>query len=700
MPRRLGCWRSFRKELKPQETTRVAQGTLLVATGLTISIAVSVLAGWLFRLEVLKRFAPGFIAMNPVTACCLVASGISLLLLQRGAGKTRKLIGQVAAGLVLLVGALRLITLFSGWDLGMERCLVPSPTGDGSGPTEQLVLRTALSLLIAGASLLLLDVQTSRGRRPSEILSAILAAIAILALVGYSYGLIGYYTTGNYVPTSLPGAVSFLLLATAILHARAEKGIMGVITSDTAGGVLARRLIPLAILLPILLGALRLYGEKVGWYETKFGAAHAATAFIVLFLAAVWWTARVLFRVDTGRKLAEERVRRLNAELEQRVADRTAELNSMNKDLQQASRAKDHFLAALSHELRTPLTPVLMCAASLEHEEALAPEFREQASMMRRNVELEARLIDDLLDLTRISRGKLELQLSSTDVHSLLAHTEQIVRSEAQGKGVTLILTLDAREHHVAGDAARLHQVFWNMVKNAIKFTPAGGEIAVRTTNSSGRIRIEVRDNGIGIDPKILPSVFGAFVQGEGVSEHTSRGLGLGMSISQTIVELHGGTIYAESAGAGAGATFTVELETVCVAVNESRASAAPASSGRAYSLLVVEDHQPTLDVLARLLRKQGHAVVTASTVETALQCAAEGRFDLVISDIGLPDGNGVDLMVQLTRDYGLRGIALSGYGMDADFARTKDAGFLAHLIKPVDFDRLNRVLEEATRAA
>jgi CheY-like chemotaxis protein len=383
------------------------------------------------------------------------------------------------------------------------------------------------------------------------------------------------------------------------------------------------------------------------------------------------------------------------------VAERTAELHSLNEELQQASKAKDHFLAALSHELRTPMTPVLMCAASLERETALQPEFREQLGMMRRNVELEARLIDDLLDLTRISRGKLELQLAPTDVHSLLAHTEQIVRSEARGKGVNIRFVLNAGQHVVKGDAARLHQVFWNMVKNAIKFTPSGGQITVCTTNVSGCVCVEVRDDGIGIDPDILPSVFGAFVQGDAETGHTARGLGLGMSISKTIVEMHGGTSRADSAGVGEGATFTVALETVSAPETGSvSVPAIPPPGGPGYRLLVVEDHQPTLDVLARLLRKQGHEVVTASTVEAALNSAAQNQFDLVISDIGLPDGNGVDLMVQLTRDYGLRGIALSGYGMDADFARTKDAGFVAHLIKPVDFERLSRVLEQAARAA
>jgi signal transduction histidine kinase len=259
---------------------------------------------------------------------------------------------------------------------------------------------------------------------------------------------------------------------------------MAFVTSDTTGGFLARLLLPLGLLLPILLGALRIGGENAGWYSTRIGVGLFATGFIILFLGTVWWTARLLFRSDTERKQAEEHVREINAELEQRVADRTAELSRVNEELRQANRAKDDFLAALSHELRTPLTPVLMSAAMMESDPTLDPEQREQLAMMRRNVELEARLIDDLLDLTRITRGKLDLHRTAADIHSLINHSDQMVRGDARAKGVSVQLKLEARDHISTGDAARLHQVFWNMLKNAIKFTPAGGEVVVSTTNS------------------------------------------------------------------------------------------------------------------------------------------------------------------------------------------------------------------------
>ncbi|MBA2242014.1 MAG: response regulator [Chthoniobacterales bacterium] len=674
----------------------------LGASAVTAGIGIVVLAGWAFDIPGLRRFVSGFVSMNPVTACCLVAAGVSLALLRNpDIGEHRRVLGKFLAAFVALVGAAKLVAIATHSALPVDQWLFTAQLGVATEPHSRMALRAAASLVLAGSALLLLDFQTRRGRRPAEFLATIVAIIAALALFAYCYGLFVYYKTPDFVPMSFPGSIAFLSLAAGILLARPDRGAMAFVTSDTTGGFLARLLLPLGLLLPILLGALRIGGENAGWYSTRIGVGLFATGFIVLFLSTVWWTARLLFRSDSERKQAEEHVRQVNAELEQRVSDRTAELSQVNEELRQASHAKDDFLAALSHELRTPLTPVLMCAAAMERDTTIDPEQREQLAMMRRNVELEARLIDDLLDLTRIARGKLELQRSAADIHSLLTHTEQIIRSDARGKGVAVHFILDAHEQMVLGDAARLHQVFWNVLKNAIKFTPAGGQITVSASNPApGRIRIAVRDNGVGIEPTFLPSIFGAFVQGDRKTGGATSGLGLGMSISKTIVELHGGTIRADSDGLGKGATFTVELQTdnsLPFAVSQ---AAGDVETHPIHRLLVVEDHQPTLDVLARLLRKQGHQVDTASSVEAALALAATHVFDLVISDIGLPDGNGVDLMIQLTRDYGLRGIALSGYGMDEDIARTKNAGFLAHLVKPIDFERLNRVIDQVGQAA
>jgi two-component system, sensor histidine kinase and response regulator len=384
-------------------------------------------------------------------------------------------------------------------------------------------------------------------------------------------------------------------------------------------------------------------------------------------------------------------------DITQRKKDAVA-LEEAKNEAERANRAKDKFLAALSHELRTPLTPVLMSAAALEHEPGIEPELRRQFGMMRRNVELEARLIDDLLDLTRVTHGKLQLLVSGpVDVHSLLAHSEQIVRSDAQKKSLALQLELTANEYHVAGDAARINQVFWNLLKNAIKFTPDAGQIIVRTANPTpGRLILTVSDDGIGIDQQTLPFVFRAFEQGDIRGLQPCSGLGLGLSISKAIVELHGGTIRADSAGRGLGAVFTIELSTVLPFPDaQIQASQPPHLEGKSYRLLVVEDHEPTLAVLTRLLRSQGHDVMPASTLHDALTLASDHTFDFVISDLGLPDGNGIDLMMQLSNDYGLRGIALTGYGMAEDLAKTEQAGFLAHLVKPINFDQLHRVLKQ-----
>ncbi len=378
------------------------------------------------------------------------------------------------------------------------------------------------------------------------------------------------------------------------------------------------------------------------------------------------------------------------------------ELAKAKEAAEAANRAKDNFLAALSHELRTPLTPVLMAAEDLCDDPALPKSMHDTVCMMRRNITLEARLIDDLLDLTRIARGKFSLRLQEGDVHALMDLALEIVREDAQAKQQAIEVDLIASHTRLQCDPARLQQVFWNLFKNAVKFTPAGGGIHIRSFDEPGRIIVEVSDTGIGIAAEALERIFLPFEQAATAAEHRFGGLGLGLSISKAIVEMHGGSITAASRGLDQGATFRVELPASPmpdIAVEELPSSTTPPAQTppdpAALRLLVVEDHEHTLDILARLLRRSGHRVVTASTVAAARELAATQSFDLVISDIGLPDGTGNELMQSLHAQHGLRGIALTGYGMEEDERRARESGFVAHLTKPVDFAQLRRTLEQ-----
>ena len=365
-------------------------------------------------------------------------------------------------------------------------------------------------------------------------------------------------------------------------------------------------------------------------------------------------------------------------------------------EIERASRAKDDFLAALSHELRTPLTPVLMTATALASDPSLPAGAREQLDMMRRNIELEARLIDDLLDLTRTIHGKLTIERISADIHELLLHTDEIIRSEGLGKRLSVVLKLDAAHHHALGDPARLQQVFWNLLRNAVKFTPDGGTITVSTRNdAAGKIIISVADDGIGIRAEVLSQIFNAFEQADTTGEHRYGGLGLGLAISSAIITAHGGEIKAESLGLGHGADFTVTLGSVPSPAATSQQTATSAQPARSLTLLVVEDHEATRTVLERLLTHSGHLVTTASTVHDALTTYQAAHFDAVISDLGLPDGSGIDLMAQIQSIRPVPAIALSGYGMEDDLQRSKEAGFFAHLVKPVKLDQLKQLLTQ-----
>ena len=373
------------------------------------------------------------------------------------------------------------------------------------------------------------------------------------------------------------------------------------------------------------------------------------------------------------------------------------EIKKAMEEISRSSRAKDDFLSALSHELRTPLTPVLIAVAELERAPALPPEMREQLAMMRRNIELEARLIDDLLDLTNISRGKLSITPVSTDIHTLLEYTVDIVRGKDSGKQAHIALDLEAERHHTLADATRLQQVFWNLLKNALKFTSSVGSIIVRTSNdAAGKIDISIEDSGLGISAATLPRIFNAFEQGDVSGQHRFGGLGLGLAISQAIVQAHGGSIVGTSAGLGRGATFTVVLDTVTqYSSGEQDGAQLETPARRVLHILIVEDHEDTRMVFESLLKSSGHRVSAVGTATAALAIFAAEHFDVVVSDLGLPDISGLELMRQIQQIRKVPAIALSGYGMEEDLRQSREAGFFAHLTKPINIDQLWLLFDE-----
>ncbi len=416
------------------------------------------------------------------------------------------------------------------------------------------------------------------------------------------------------------------------------------------------------------------------------------------------------FRTKTGESRYLELVSNFYAEADSTVfqfnvrditdrVENARQLASARDAAEEANRAKDKFLAALSHELRTPLTPILIVSSTMERSPKLASELRQTFAMIRKNIRQEARLIDDLLDLTGIAQGRLKFRFSELDIHPLIQESLEALRADIGEKQLKITLDLSAPEHYVRADAVRLRQIFGNLLGNAIKFTPSSGQISVRSLNAGKKLHIEITDTGLGISEKELPRIFGEFFQGEEAASLRFGGVGLGLFTTAFLVREHGGRIWAESGGRHHGATFHVEFP-VSSAPAPLAAPSAPGPSRGALRILLVEDHQATRETLAKLLTRRGHTVSGAETIAQGRLIAKTNKFDIVISDIGLPDGRGHDLMRELKRDFSLPGIALSGYGMESDILQSHAAGFSAHLTKPVDLAVLEEAIQRAMTAA
>jgi PAS domain S-box-containing protein len=787
------------------------------ALGLVVAFGGAlVLLGWAAGVEPLTSLLPGSVAMDAHTAAALLASGLATALLAPAPQRTSlRRAGQVLAAAVVLLAALRLL------EHGLGRSLLDALLLGGEGAPRRASAGSALVLLLLGWALLLLDVETPLGHRPAQLLALAAALFPLQAAVAWIYGVAPAEGHSPLTRVAPHGGVAFALLCTALLLARADRGLMRVVTASGPAGRMARRLLSATAVLPVALGWLFLVaGLRTGGYEAMVGASLVVVSAVLLGAAAVWGQARELQRMDEERTSVEEalragrewlrttlgsigeavvacdeagRVTDMNAVAEALTgwssadalgrpldevvrtvggdgrgplqspvaqvlrADRAADLprdtvlvarsgaefpvegclapirgdggaargvvlvcrdirerrrveeeraallareREARAQAEEASRAKDEFIATLSHELRTPLNSVLGWARLLRMGKLEPKDVQRAVEAIERGATTQAQIVDDLLDMARIVRGQLRLDVRPVELVPVVEAAVDTVRPAAAARDIAIVAVLEPRAGPVSGDPGRLQQVMWNLLTNAIKFTPPGGRVEVRLVSRGGHVELTVRDTGSGIPPEFVPHLFERFRQADSSTTRVHGGLGLGLAIVRHLVEAHGGTVHAESGGPGCGSTFRVELPVAAARprareVEAPRAPARPAPALDAPSLaslrvLIVDDDRDTLEVVSQLLEAAGADVVAAASADEALAALGAARPDVLLSDIGMPGQDGYELIRRvrrLTPEQGgqVPAAALTAFTQSDHRQRALAAGFQLYLAKPIE---------------
>ncbi|HEV7735096.1 MAG TPA: ATP-binding protein, partial [Candidatus Binatia bacterium] len=395
----------------------------------------------------------------------------------------------------------------------------------------------------------------------------------------------------------------------------------------------------------------------------------------------------VTFLAPTGTDITAQR--RLEHDLRQLAAD-----------LADADRRKNEFLAMLAHELRNPLAPIRNALRIMHLTDNEDATIRTTSDMMERQVAHMVRLVDDLLDVSRISRGQIELRTERTELMSVVHHAVEAIRPLCDGMRHELTVTAPPRPIYLNGDPIRLAQVLGNLLNNACKYTEPGGRIRLSVERNDDQAVLRIRDTGVGIAPDKAPLIFNMFTQIDVSLERSQSGLGIGLTLVRTIVEMHGGTVSAESDGLGHGSEFVVRLPALLDVLAPKRRDArvAPPQPSTGLRILVVDDNDDSATSLAMLLELAGHETTTAADGLAAIEAALTSRPDVVLLDIGLPKLNGYEAARRIRAQPGgaaMTLIALTGWGQDEDRRKSREAGFDNHMVKPVDYEALTTLLEE-----
>ena len=764
--------------------TRVAR----VAGAYALAAALLTLAGWVFEI---RRFTSwdGGASQMPNNAIAVALAGAALILWSFDRARASTILGTIVA---VIAGA----TLFehlTGINLGIDTLVLHREWGQkGVVSPGRMGVPSSTALFIIGVSIVL--------RRRFAVTGGLFTiVIALLSLIGFAFQADPFYGIPRLTAIALQTSTMLFALGIGLLALVPDRAPVSLMTGDSGAALLIRRTLPAIVLLPLLLGWLRMRGQEAGLFDTAFGTAALVLVLILLFAALLFWSASAIAAHESAMRTSEQKFERLfrkaafgaalarlpdgvfvdineafeqmfgftrdevigrtsvelginrqatvraevieelrkggvvrNQEITlytksgearfflnnvtvveiggqdhilstiQDITERQAAAESLRKSaeaLRTADRMKDEFLATLSHELRTPLTAIigwshLLLNADLEkHEQTVALEA------IRSSAKAQSQLTEDILDVSRITTGKLRLRRELSDMVNVIEAAVATVRPAAEAKRIAIRMVLDRQVPPLFIDPDRIQQVVWNLLSNAIKFSPAGTAVEVKLRLEGESAVIDVIDRGRGIAKSFLPHVFERFRQADSSSSRAYAGMGIGLALAKDLVEMHGGSIEVESEE-GRGSHFTVRLHVPvqeAAAVDRQHGSSGEVLEG--VRVLYVDDREDARILIATMLRQHGAEVTAIESVEDALARIATETPDVVITDLAMPVHDGYELLASIRADARFRAIpvlALTAQGRVEDEARAKEAGFEAFLRKPIESDELAAAVDRA----